>query len=122
MKVIGYSRVVPAEDADVALKHHRERIESYCSNKSLTLVNYFEEQISGDTAYGATRPALMEAISNLGDGMALVVVRLNRLSGQKAILAPIIEAIENKGARVIAVQGPATLAELSSTLEVTSRD
>jgi DNA invertase Pin-like site-specific DNA recombinase len=119
MEVIGYARVVPAEDTTEALAHQRARIEAFCQEQNHTLVNFFSEAISSETKL-EHRTKLLEAIDSCASGPALIVIRLDRLGSNKKVLSKILEECEAKNVTVIAVAGPKTLAEMPSTLEITN--
>jgi DNA invertase Pin-like site-specific DNA recombinase len=117
--VIAYSRVVPAPEQDKTLAHHRDRINAFCKQNNLNLLEVFEEVTSADKSL-ADRSQLLEALNNLKPGMALVVLRLNRLSGQRKLLTEIFDKCNTLGCSILTVEGPATLDEMQFSLEVSS--
>jgi hypothetical protein len=86
MEVIGYARVVPAEDTTEALAHQRARIEAFCREQNHTLVNFFSETISAEIKL-EQRTKLLEAIESCASGQALIVIRLDRLGSNKKVLS-----------------------------------
>jgi len=120
MNVIGYARVVPQEGGVEALQHQRDRIESYCKSKGHTLVNFHQEQVSRDIALDEGRPQLLEAIGALSSGMGLVIVRLNKISGQKAMVREAVRRIEERGGTLLTVDGSNDPDTMESTLQVTT--
>jgi DNA invertase Pin-like site-specific DNA recombinase len=119
MKAIGYVRVVPDEKAGDAMSHQEERIQSYCNSCNWQLISVFREEISGDALLD-DRPRLKEAIAALDVGMTLVVVRLDRLSGQAKLVQQVVAAAKEKGATVQPVAGAKSPGEMRSSLEITS--
>lgn len=121
MKVIGYARVVPGENNDSALQHQLDRLKQYCSNNSLIFDQLFSEEISGDVPLEQGRKQLLAAIDYCQPEDTLMVVRLDRLSSQKRLVAEIFEHCEGKRIKVAAVAGPQTPAEMRTSLEVTAQ-
>lgn len=117
LKAIGYGRVVPRENAREALYHQKSRVEQFCKAKGIELVSFFEEQISGDLC--ECRDQLEAAIESADTGMAIVVVRLDRISSSKKIVAGIFERCKERGISVMPTAGPQTPDEMRTSLEVT---
>ena len=119
MEVIGYARVVPAENTAEALAHQRARIEAFCQEHGHKLVKFFSETISAEIPL-EHRIKLLEAIESCSAGQSLIVIRLDRLGSNKKVLSKILEECRSKNVTVIPVAGPQTLEEMPSTLEVTN--
>ena len=119
MNIVAYLRVVPSDNARQALDHQKERIETFSRQQGWQMISVFEEVSRADLAL-AERPRLMEAIACTDSGMALVVVRLDRLSSQTRLLEEIVEALALRGAVLKAVQGSSDPKDIRPTLEITN--
>lgn len=118
MEVIGYIRVVPKEDAAAALAHQSARIEQYCTQRNYCLTQVFKETLSADVPF-KSRPILQQTLETAKSGMAVVVVRLDRISGDNKVLQEVFDQCMKKGIKLLAVGGPRTPQEMKSSLEVT---
>ncbi len=119
MNVIGYTRVVPGAETESALTHQKNRLQGYCALNGLTLTEVFTEIGSGDTEAGDGRSGLTAAISTCRPGDTLLVVRLDRLSSQKKLVAAIFEQCRGSNIDIAAVAGPQNPDEVRNSLEVT---
>ncbi|MBX9877545.1 MAG: recombinase family protein [Candidatus Obscuribacterales bacterium] len=119
MDVIGYARVVPQEGGDEALQHQRDRIESYCKAKQYNLVGFYQEQVSRDIALDE-RKVLLEAMA-ASKGKALLIVRLNKISGQKSMVREAVRRITEGGGQLLTVEGSNDPETMESTLQVTMK-
>jgi len=119
MKVAGYARVVPGSSAD-ALAHQQAVIERFVHEKGYELVGHFAEIASADVPLGPGRQELARALESLPPQSGLVVVRLNRLSGQKRLLERIFQACQSRQIEIIAVAGPSDPRGVASSFEVTA--
>ncbi len=121
MNVIGYARVVPQEGGEEALQHQRDRIETCCKQKGYNLVGYFQEQVNRDIGIDDGRIQLQEAISAMKSGMGFLIVRLNKISGQKGMVKEAVRRIEERGGTLLVVEGPTDPETMQSTLQVTMK-
>ncbi len=119
MDVIGYARVVPQEGGDEALQHQRDRIESFCKAKGHKLVSFYQEQVSRDIALDE-RKTLLEAMA-ASKGKALLIVRLNKISGQKSMVREAVRRITEGGGQLLTVEGSNDPETMESTLQVTMK-
>jgi DNA invertase Pin-like site-specific DNA recombinase len=118
MKVVGYARVVPGEGGDTAIAHQQARIADYLKSIDATSGGFYAEEISGDVSLG-NRAKLIEAITVCEPGDSILVVRLDRLSSQKKIVAEIFEHCSGRNIEVKAISGPQSPEEMRNSLEVT---
>lgn len=118
MKFVGYARVVPGEGGDSAIAHQQSRILEYLKTTNAKDGGFFSEVISGDVSFD-TRSKLIEAISACEPGDTILVVRLDRLSSQKKLVAEIFEHCAGRNISVKALSGPQTAEEMRNSLEVT---
>jgi DNA invertase Pin-like site-specific DNA recombinase len=118
MKVVGYARVVPGEGGETAIAHQESRIADYLKANDLTSGGFYAEEMSGDVSL-SDRAKLIEAITDCGPGDLILVVRLDRLSSQKKIVAEIFEHCAGRNIKVTAISGPQTPEEMRNSLEVT---
>ena len=68
---------------------------------------YRDEGVSGKTGLDK-RPALLEAISNLGKGDVLIVAKRDRLGRDPLVIAMIEASVSRKGARIVSAAGEGT--------------
>ena len=68
---------------------------------------YRDEGVSGKTGLDK-RPALLEAIAELGKGDTLIVAKRDRLGRDPLVVAMIESAVKRKGARIISAAGEGT--------------
>lgn len=121
MDVIGYARVVPQEGGEEALQHQRDRIETCCQQKGYNLVAFFQEQVNRDIGIDDGRIQLQEAINAVKSGMGFLIVRLNKISGQKGMVKEAVRRIEERGGTLLVVEGPTDPETMQSTLQVTMK-
>lgn len=119
MDVVGYARVVPQEGGAEALQHQRDRVEAFCKHKGYNLVGFFQEQVNRDIAIDEGRPQLLEAINAVNTGMGFVIVRLNKISGQKSMVREAARRVKERGGELLTVEGPNDPETMQSTLQVT---
>lgn len=120
MDIVGYARVVPQEGGVEALQHQRDRIESFCKSKGHNLIAFFQEQVSRDIAIDEGRHELLKAIEAVGPDMGVLIVRLNKISGQKGMVREAKGRIEARGAQLLTVEGSNDPETMQSTLQVTT--
>ncbi len=121
MDVVGYARVVPQEGGAEALQHQRDRIETCCKQKGYNLIGFFEEQVNRDIGIDEGRVKLQEAIAAVNSGMGFLIVRLNKISGQKGMVKEAVRRIEERGGTLLTVEGPTDPETMQSTLQVTMK-
>ena len=68
---------------------------------------YRDEGVSGKTGLDK-RPALLEAIAELGKGDTLMVAKRDRLGRDPLVVAMIEAAVQRKGARIVSAAGEGT--------------
>ncbi len=68
---------------------------------------YRDEGVSGKTGLDK-RPALLEAIAELGKGDTLIVAKRDRLGRDPLVVAMIESAVQRKGARIVSAAGEGT--------------
>lgn len=68
---------------------------------------YRDEGVSGKTGLDK-RPALLEAIAELGKGDMLIVAKRDRLGRDPLVVAMIEAAVSRKGARIVSAAGEGT--------------
>jgi DNA invertase Pin-like site-specific DNA recombinase len=68
---------------------------------------YRDEGVSGKTGLDK-RPALLEAIAELGKGDVLMVAKRDRLGRDPLVVAMIESAVKRKGARIVSAAGEGT--------------
>ena len=68
---------------------------------------YRDEGVSGKTGLDK-RPALLEAIAELGKGDSLIVAKRDRLGRDPLVVAMIESAVKRKGARIVSAAGEGT--------------
>lgn len=119
MNVVGYARVVPQEGGEEALQHQRDRIESFCKARGHNLVAFYQEQVSRDISIDE-RKTLLEAIAAVSKDHALLIVRLNKISGQKSMVREAVKRIHERGGELLTVEGSNDPETMESTLQVTT--
>ncbi len=68
---------------------------------------YRDEGVSGKTGLDK-RPALLEAIAELGKGDTLMVAKRDRLGRDPLVVAMVESAVQRKGARIVSAAGEGT--------------
>ena len=68
---------------------------------------YRDEGVSGKTGLDK-RPALLDAIAELGKGDVLIVAKRDRLGRDPLVVAMIESAVQRKGARIVSAAGEGT--------------
>jgi DNA invertase Pin-like site-specific DNA recombinase len=118
MKVVGYARVVPGEGSESAIAHQEQRINEYLKSAGATAGGFYAEEISGDVSL-ENRAKLIEAIAVCEPGDSILVVRLDRLSSQKKLVAEIFDHCAGRNIKMKVISGPQTPEEMRNSLEVT---
>ena len=118
-KAVGYARVVPRSTSEEALAHQAQRISAYCQSHELDLVQVFEETASAEMSIADGRKVLEEAIAAIPDHGALVIVRADRLSGNRRVLQEVHSKCQERDITVHTMAGPIDLSRLKSSIEVT---
>jgi DNA invertase Pin-like site-specific DNA recombinase len=119
MKAVGYARVVPRSTQEEALAHQAQRIAAYCQSHELELLQVFEETGSAEISMTDGRKVLVEAIAAVPDHGALVVVRADRLSGNRRVLQELHSKCQERDITVHTMSGPVDLSQVKTTIEVT---
>lgn len=105
MTAYAYLRVSTDQQAESKLGLLAQR--DACERAYTIAAVYSDEGVSGKTGLDR-RPALLEAISELGKGDLLVVAKRDRLGRDPMVVAMIEAAVKRKGARIISVAGEGT--------------
>ena len=102
-RAIGYIRVSTAGQATdgVSLDAQRSKIEAWANLSDYEVEVYADEGISGCRA--DNRNGLQEALAAVGDGDALVIYSLSRMSRSTKDTIEIAEALKKKGADLVSI-------------------
>ena len=103
MELIAYIRVSTSRQ-ELGPEAQRDMIATYAARAGDTVVEWHEEAVSGGAELDE-RPALMDAIDALDDGMGLIVAKRDRLAREVLNAGLIERLVERKGARVFTVDG-----------------
>ncbi|MDT5017101.1 MAG: hypothetical protein QOD39_3261 [Mycobacterium sp.] len=105
MKVLGYTRVSTAEQAEsgAGLQAQRDSIEHACKTRGIDLVTIVED--AGFSAKDLRRPGISHVLRELQDGTAdaLMVAKLDRLSRSLLDFAAVMERARSEKWAVIAL-------------------
>ena len=109
---IGYLRVSTEEQGQsgLGLEAQQAAMVKFCASNSWEVGNVSLDVVSGASGLDK-RPALLEAIGQLGKGDVLVVAKRNRLGRDPIVVAMIEAAVNRKGANVMSVAGEGTEGE-----------
>lgn len=103
--VVGYVRVstVEQDEHGTGLTAQRHAIETECQRRGWTLLAIHEDTASGKSTTG--RPGLAAAIASIekGEGAALVVAKLDRLSRSLLDFATLVERSRTRGWALVAL-------------------
>lgn len=105
VRAIGYASVPKAKGEDQAsLETQAQRIQSLCERRGWELLHIVRDVENGHPK-GLERPGLLYALERIAEGEAscLVVSQLERLSRSAADLGRIVEWIDEREARLIAI-------------------
>jgi DNA invertase Pin-like site-specific DNA recombinase len=109
-RAVAYLRVSTDDQAESGngLNAQRDGCAAYASRLGLVLVGPFaDEGVSGAAAIDK-RPALMEALAEIGKGDVLLVAKRDRLGRDPFVVAMIEAAVKRSGGRVVSVAGEGT--------------
>jgi len=109
-KVIGYTRVSTAEQAEgFGLEVQETKIRDYCRAEGLRLVAMVSDAGQSGSNGLEDRQGLAEGLARIerGDASALVVYRLDRLARQLVLQETIHARLQERGASVLSVSEPA---------------
>jgi site-specific DNA recombinase len=110
MKAVAYTRVSSDEQAlsGLGLEAQEAACKVTAGRLGLELVAvHADEAISGATGLDQ-RPALLEALSELGRGDVLIVAKRDRLGRDPIVVAMIEAAAKRRGARILSAAGEGT--------------
>ena len=106
MKVIGYSRVSTAEQANegVSLVMQARTIGSYCDVKDWPISEVISDK--GQSAKSLNRPGMQRllAMVDAGEVSTLIVYKLDRLTRSVADLDRLVKLFEKKGVALVSLQ------------------
>lgn len=110
MECIGYVRCSTQEQSreGVSLDAQRAQLEQWAQRAGARLVNiYADEGVSGGAPIDK-RPGLLEAIEAVRGGIALVVVKRDRLARDAFLSAWLEKEIKRRRGRIISIAGEGT--------------
>ena len=106
VRAIGYVRVSTEEQATsgLSLSHQKTRVVAFAKASDFDLVEVIEEP--GKSAKNLKRPGLTRALEILksGEGQALVVLSLDRLTRSVKDLGHLVEFFDRTGTALVSVQ------------------
>lgn len=118
MKALAYVRVSTEDQAEsgAGAAAQRHACDAYASRCQIEIADTFsDEGVSGASGL-EKRPALLEAIGELGKGDILLVAKRDRLGRDPIKVAMIESAFARKGARVVSAAGEGTEADDPSSI------
>src|SRR5262245_5490272 len=102
--VVGYCRV-STDDQTISIDAQRERITAWCAEKRLTLLAIYDDIGVSGGADLDKRPGLMAAIDRIGEDIALVAVKRDRLARVTLHAAMIEQLVERAGGKILTCDG-----------------
>jgi DNA invertase Pin-like site-specific DNA recombinase len=105
VRAVGYASVPKVEDGDgTSLQTQAHAIQSLCERRGWELIHVVRDVENGHPK-GLERPGLVYALERIAEGEAscLVVSELERLSRSAADLGRIVEWIDERDARLVAI-------------------
>ena len=108
MQIYGYHRTSTKEQH---LDRGIQEIERYCNEHEMALTNIFTDQETGKNFNRPRYTVLVEDVLRLGD--ILIVTELDRLGRNKYDTMQQIQRIKNMGVRLMVLELPTTLMDLS---------
>ena len=108
MQIYGYHRTSTKEQH---LDRGIQEIARYCNEHEMALTNIFTDQETGKNFNRPRYTVLVEDVLRLGD--ILIVTELDRLGRNKYDTMQQIQRIKNMGVRLMVLELPTTLMELS---------
>ena len=102
--VVGYVRV-STDDQAISIEAQRERIAAWCTEKHLPLLFIHEDIGVSGGADLDKRPGLMAAIDMIGEGVALVAIKRDRLARETLHAAMIEQLVRRAGGKVRTCDG-----------------
>ncbi len=108
MTVIGYIRHSKAEQGQrMSPALQRRAIEKWAADHDLEVDSWYRDSAPGSTPI-AKRPALQDALSQLGPESILIVYRLDRLARDLELQLRIFRVVTAAGARIVSSQDEGT--------------
>ena len=111
MQIYGYHRTSTKEQH---LDRGIQEIERYCNEHEMALTNIFTDQETGKNFNRPRYTVLVEDVLRPGD--ILIVTELDRLGRNKYDTMQQIQRIKNMGVRLMVLELPTTLMDLSGAL------
>ena len=108
MQIYGYHRTSTKEQH---LDRGIQEIERYCNEHEMALTNIFTDQETGKNFNRPRYTVLVEDVLRLGD--ILIVTELDRLGRNKHDTMQQIQRIKDMGVRLMVLELPTTLMDLS---------
>jgi len=117
MNAIGYLRVSTRAqgDSNLGLEAQQQQIEKYCQANGLNLIAVFTDVISGGSSLDK-RAGWMDAMSEMNDGVSLVVAKRDRIARDPLVSALAEKSIQDRHGVIVSAAGEGNGDDPSSVL------
>jgi DNA invertase Pin-like site-specific DNA recombinase len=109
MRAVAYLRV-STDEQSIGLKAQLDACRAHADRLGWELAGPFTDEDVGGAVGLERRPALLEALAELGPGETLLIAKRDRLGRDPIVIAMIEAAIARKGGRILSrpARGPTT--------------
>ena len=110
MAYVIYTRVSTDEQTQsgAGLSAQQDACTQYATRQDMSIAAQFSDEGISGAASLDRRPALLEALNQLGKSDALLVAKRDRLGRDPIVVAMIESAVSRKGARIVSAAGEGT--------------
>lgn len=107
MRAVAYLRV-STDEQSLGLKAQLDASRAHAERMAWELAGPFADEDVGGAVGLERRPALLEALADMGEGDVLLIAKRDRLGREPMVIAMIEAAVRRKGGRIVSAAGEGT--------------
>ncbi len=107
MRAVAYLRV-STDEQSLGLKAQLDASRAHAERLGWELAGPFADEDVGGAVGLERRPALLEALADMGEGDVLLIAKRDRLGREPMVIAMIEAAVRRKGGRIVSAAGEGT--------------
>jgi len=107
MRAVAYLRV-STDEQSLGLKAQLDACRAHAERMAWELAGPFTDEDVGGAVGLERRPALLEALADMGEGDVLLIAKRDRLGREPMVIAMIEAAVRRKGGRIVSAAGEGT--------------
>jgi DNA invertase Pin-like site-specific DNA recombinase len=107
MRAVAYLRV-STDEQSIGLKAQLDACQAHATRLGWELAGPFSDEDVGGAVGLERRPALLDALADLGEGDVLLIGKRDRLGRDPMVIAMIEAAVRRRGGRIVSAAGEGT--------------